>query len=190
MRAGADLSIRARFAFVETSRLGPIDAPDPIDPMRLTLLLLSVCFLSADLLLAQDRPETHSVSVDLEAYRVGEDSVRAVLKVGDEGEILGAPVKAFQFEWSLTSNLEYLGLANMSGLASEAGWTVAVNPEKGRVGGFSSSVNAMTMAGDVVVLDLRLLLDDQPAELCLLGVRFNSDNPVAEPESICRVISL
>jgi|GEM_PF-6650708 len=131
-----------------------------------------------------------TVGVEMAMYRIGADSARVVLTVGKEARMLPEPLKAFQFEWSLTSNLEYLGLVNTTGLAAEPGWTVAVNPEKGRVGGFSSSNNALDRAGDILVFDLRLLIDDQPAEVCLLGIRLNSDNPIAEPDSICRVINL
>jgi len=139
---------------------------------------------------AQTAMAVDSVAVDMAMYRIGTDSARVVLTIGLDAAKLPQPLRAFQFEWSSTSNLEYLGLVNTKGLAAEPGWTVAVNSEKGRVGGFSSSNNALDSAGEIIVLDLRILLDDQPAEMCFLGIRLNSDNPVAEPESICRVIYL
>lgn len=154
--------------------------------------LAVVCVLTmlagyASVSLAQEAT-VDTLGVSLGFFDIGDDLLRAELSVISDADTLDVPVKAFQFEWSITSNMEYVGLQNDRGLAAVSGWTVAVNPDKGRVGGFSSSADALAVPGTLLVMDLQWLKDDAPAELCLVGIRLNSDNPVAEPASICRVI--
>lgn len=158
--------------------------------LKAGLLFVCVMLTGVGTVRAQQTSQVRSVPLGIQAFEVPGDTLRVVMSIGTEKERLPSALKAFQFEWSLSTNLVYTGVNPVHGLASVPGWTVAANPDKGRVGGFSSSVNAMPDGGVFLVLDFLINADDIPAEFCVRDVRFNSGDPVAEPESLCRVIPL
>ena len=110
------------------------------------------------------------------------DSLIVEFHLGTGVDSLEVPISSFQFEVVADSTLTFEGIALDYTLAGASGWTARSNPANGRVGGFSSSADAINRSGVLVLL--RFVVSDGCGEgqIELTNLSFNSSNPQPIPQ--------
>ncbi len=129
-----------------------------------------------------------SVSVELTTVYLSADSLDVLVGIGGELGDLSRPVWAFQFEIRSDSTLKFLGSDQKFMNTDRSGWTVASNVQNGRVGGFSSSMDAVTMAGAIVALRFKRTSIRSESRLCLYNLVLNTGDPFPVPELPCIIV--
>jgi len=160
--------IRARFSFI------------PIATMFkyiLTLLLASFTSVSV----------SAQVRLALVPLPVASDTMRVTLELGTSGERLPEPVTSFQFIVTLDGeNVQFNGLESEWTLSGSPGWTARANPENGRTGGFSSSLDAIESGGVLGILVFHRQpeaeRDCEDVTVTLREFKLNSGSPSHDPK--------
>jgi hypothetical protein len=135
------------------------------------------------LVLTSVMPAQSQVDTYMRAGIPSGDTLRVEVVIGEEGVALPAPVTSFQFSVvGQDSTFLFLGIENLWTLTASEGWTTRANPANGRVGGFSSSLDAFTEGGVLTVLLFRRTGLCKPFSLQLDIFRLNAGNPLHSPE--------
>ena len=136
----------------------------------LLLMALPVCaFAQVQVVLEQDvltASDTAWVNVRID-FETADSTVRAI--------------SAYQFEVRTTPGLIFLRADEMFTLTDRDGWTSGYNAENGRVGAFSSSLDAFMEKGILVRLQFLLEETDTPYDMELNNFRLNSGDPDHRP---------
>jgi len=143
----------------------------------LTLLLAAATSMSVD---AQ-------VGLSLVPLPVTSDTMWVALELGTAGERLPAPVTSFQFVVTLDGeNVQFNGLESEWTLSGSPGWTARANPENGRTGGFSSSLDAIESGGVLGILVFQRQpeaeRDCKDVTVTLREFKLNSGSPSHDPK--------
>ena len=123
--------------------------------------------------------------VSLSVIQVGGDTLEVALIIGSTGDSLSVPLRAFQFNVRADSALSMLNVDSRYTLSGKDGWTVGSNSERMRVGGFSSSINAIKKGGTLVTFRMIWTGEEVIPDICLVGLRLNSGDPVPDPVDAC-----
>jgi hypothetical protein len=98
-------------------------------------------------------PATAQVTITLELLSQTPDSTIVAVNMGQPELPLSAPVSSFQFRVDMDSpSLVFRGLITDWTLSGKPGWTSRANPENGKTGGFSSSLDAIEKGGVLTLL--------------------------------------
>jgi len=123
------------------------------------------------------------VPVELKMGVTEGDTIRVEISVGTAGYELPSPISSFQFQVvTLDTTVTFLDLSTAYSLTERDGWTVRANPANGKVGGFSSSTDAIKEGGTLLTL---LFIKQNPCDPFELGLdifKLNSGTPAHEPE--------
>lgn len=91
------------------------------------------------------------------------------------------PISAYQFEVHTSSGIRFTRSDESYSLTDRNGWTSGFNAENGKVGAFSSSVDAIRESGVLVRLQFILVGTDTSEEVELHDFRLNSGDPEHKP---------
>lgn len=111
------------------------------------------------------------------------DTLRVEVTIGEVGKPLPAAVSSFQFAVSVPdSSMAFLGIETAYTASGKDGWTARANPANGRVGGFSSSLDAIEEGGVLTVLVFSLSSECVSGAIGLDIFKLNAGNPVHTPQ--------
>ncbi len=144
-----------------------------------TLLLVCIC---SSALFIPAQPAAAQVGVELRPGIVTGDTVRVEVLIGTDNQTLPSPVTAFQFQVVTDdSTVTFLDVSSAFTLVDREGWTVRANPANGKVGGFSSSLDAVKDGGILLTLLFQKVRACDPFDLALDIFKLNSGNPDHDP---------
>jgi len=126
------------------------------------------------------------VEVSLVPLPATSDTLRVAVELGRLSETLPEEVTSFQFVVALDGEgVHFGGLQSEWTLSGNPGWTARANPENGRTGGFSSSLDAIDSGGVLGILVFQRQPksegDCQDVTLMLRELKLNSGSPGHEP---------
>ncbi len=124
------------------------------------------------------RPASAQIEVRLEPdAKVGSDTVWVDVRLVAATDTLETAVSSFQFRVVTYFGVEFLGSESAYSLVEKEGWTSRHSLENGRVGGFSSSLDAIATAGVLIRLQFLVPGTDTQGNVELQDFRLNSGNP-------------
>lgn len=124
------------------------------------------------------------VTVELKEGVSHGDTLRVEVIIGEHGVALSTPISSFQFEVAQKdSAYSFIGLVSDWTLTDKNGWTTRANLENGRVGGFSSSLDAVQEGGVLTVLLFKRPENCSSSSFQLDIFRLNARNPPHSPAS-------
>ena len=143
----------------------------------LSLLILSTAFVL---------PINAQVPITLELLSQSPDSTLVAVSLGHTDSQLAEPVSSFQFRVDVDSpNLVFQGLITDWTLSGKPGWTSRANPENGKTGGFSSSLDAIDKGGVLTLLHFKRMGTTEAAcadpQIELSIFKLNSGRPAHSP---------
>ena len=143
----------------------------------LALILMQFCIGTAS---AQT-----SVSVTLESMEARDDSITVLVHMGTGSDSLSVPVSAFEILLDIPEGLSLVSSSVDHTLTDKTGWTTAINAQRGWVGGFSSSLDALEQEGVLITLLLLKRRNVTAGEVCIRSVRLNSGSPEVDLTTPC-----
>lgn len=118
------------------------------------------------------------VEIKLEPdHLAGSDILSLDVRMLSEKDSLQHPVNAFQFEVVTPPDVEFLGSDSRYTLSEKKGWSTGQNIENGRVGGFSSSPDAILLSGVLIRLQFVVKDPDTTGTIELREFRLNNGLP-------------
>jgi len=94
-----------------------------------------------------------------------------------ETDSLQHPINSFQFKVVTPADVTFLGSDSRYTLSEKKGWSTGQNIQNGRVGGFSSSLDAIGLEGVLIRLQFLLNSTDTMGTIELSEFRLNSGIP-------------
>ena len=107
----------------------------------------------------------------------GSDTLGLDVRMVSERDSLQHPINSFQFEVITPASIEFLGSDSRYTLSDKKGWSTGQNLENGRVGGFSSSLDAILLKGVLIRLQFLLKDTDTTHTIELREFRLNNGIP-------------
>ncbi|GMQ82299.1 MAG: hypothetical protein BMS9Abin05_1746 [Rhodothermia bacterium] len=105
------------------------------------------------------------------------DTLWVDVRLLSETDSLQHPINSFQFKVVTPVDVAFLGSDSRYTLSGEMGWSTGQNIENGRVGGFSSSLDAIARKGVLIRLQFLLKGTDTIGTIELSEFRLNSGIP-------------
>ena len=100
-----------------------------------------------------NQPTVAQVMILMAPQEVRDDTLRIDVVLGDPGKTLSEKVSSFQFVVQQNNeNTSFVGIDKRNTITNKAGWSVRSNSTNGRVGGFSSSLDALDSGGTLSTL--------------------------------------
>ncbi len=109
--------------------------------------------------------------------RIGSDTVWVDVRLVAKTDSLETAISSFQFRVVTDFGMKFLGSETAYSLVEKEGWMSRYSLENGRVGGFSSSLDAIESVGVLIRLHFLVLYTDTPGNLELQEFRLNSGKP-------------
>lgn len=149
---------------------------------------MRVSFSILVLSIAMSLPASAQVPITLEVLSQTSDSTIIAVNLGQRGSKLVEPITSFQFRVDVDSpQVVFQGLITDWTLSGRSGWTARANPENGKTGGFSSSLDAIDTGGVLTLLHFKLMVTGESVctdpEIELSIFRLNSGQPEHSPAS-------
>lgn len=125
-----------------------------------------------------NNPAVAQVEIQLEPHRImGTDTLWVSVRMIGPKDTLEISIESFQFTVVADMEVKFLGSQSDNSLAGKEGWMSRHNAENGRVGGFSSSLDAIETSGVLIRLQFLVLGTDTPGNVELQEFRLNSGTP-------------
>lgn len=142
-------------------------------------------FVAVSLGFAARPAHAQAVDITMTSLQLPGDSLLVTFHLGNSEQALVKPVSSFEILISHHENLEVLSTTSDFTLTDVDGWTTALNKERGWVGGFASSLNALKKGGALFNVFLSVGAAFEGSAVCIESVRLNSDNPTASIPHQC-----
>ena len=114
------------------------------------------------------------------------DSVLVAIHLAEAGDSLSIPIKAFEIVLEMPEGWSMKSSSSEYTLSGVKGWTTAINADRGWIGGFSSSLDAIKTGG-VLVSVLLTRHEGTESVPCIRSSRLNSGSPYSMLDNSCLV---
>ena len=128
------------------------------------------------------QPTVAQVMIMMAPQEVRDDTLRIDVVLGDPGKMLSEKVSSFQFVVQQNNeNTAFVGIDKRNTITDKAGWSVRSNPKNSRVGGFSSSLDALDSGGTLTTLLFARLVSCGVTVVSLGLLKLNTGRPQHMP---------
>ena len=138
--------------------------------------LFTLCCIGIGALTVQSASGQIEIRLEPDAT-VGSDTVWVDVRLVAKRDSLETAISSFQFRVVTDFGVRFMGSETGYSLVEKEGWMSRHNLENGRVGGFSSSLDAIETDGVLIRLQFLVLPTDTPRKVELLEFRLNSGKP-------------
>lgn len=121
--------------------------------------------------------------ISFHTLRISKDSLEVTLQLDEVADSSSISIWAFQFDLKLNNNVDFIGISTTGTLSDKPGWTTAANLDRKRVGGFSSSKDAIISAGPLI--KMLFAVKKEIPNICLSDIKLNSGNPKTISDILC-----
>lgn len=133
------------------------------------LAFISIFFVNAGFAQIEIKLEPNLLS--------GSDSLWIDVRMSSASDTLETPINSYQFVVSSSANATFIASDSAYSLSGRKGWTSGENAANGRVGGFSSSIDAIHRIGVLIRLQFLLKSTDTPIIIELHDFKLNTGKP-------------
>lgn len=138
--------------------------------------LFTLCCIGIGALSVQSASGQIEVRLEPDAS-FGSDTVWVDVRLVAKTDSLKTAISSFQFRVVTDFGTKFLGSETAYSLVEKEGWMSRYSLENGRVGGFSSSLDAIDSPGVLIRLHFLVLRTDTPGNVELQEFRLNSGKP-------------